>query len=70
MIMILATTLLAAAMTQAPPSAATVDAVNARFLDLETRLAGALQHKDMALLDSMLAPGFAYSRMIEGRARS
>jgi hypothetical protein len=68
MIMILATTLLAAAMTQAPPSAATVDAVNARFLDLETRLAGALQHKDMALLDSMLAPGFAYSRMIEGRA--
>ena len=66
--MILATTLLAAALAQSPPSAATVDAVNARFLELETRLAGALQRKDNALLDSLLAPGFAYSRMIADRA--
>lgn len=68
--MILAMTLLAAALAQSPRSAASVDAVNARFLDLETRLSGALQHKDTALLDAMLAPGFAYSRMIEGRAPS
>jgi hypothetical protein len=65
--MILATTLLAAALTQSPPSAATVQAVNARFLELETKLASALQRKDAALLDSMLAPGFAYSRMIADR---
>jgi hypothetical protein len=65
--MILATTFLAAALAQAP-SAATVDAANARFLDLEIRLAAALQNKDNALLDSMLAPRFAYSRMIANRA--
>jgi hypothetical protein len=66
--MILATTLLAAALAQSPPSASTVDTVNARFLELETRLAGALQRKDNALLDSLLATGFAYSRMIADRA--
>jgi hypothetical protein len=60
-------TLLAAALSQAPSPAA-VDAVNARFLDLETRLAGALQQKEAAVLDSLLAPGFAYSRMIANRA--
>jgi hypothetical protein len=66
--MILAMTLLAAALVQSPASGPPVDPVNARFLDLETRLAGALQHKDNALLDSMLATGFAYSRMIANRA--
>jgi hypothetical protein len=66
--MLLATTLLAAVLAQSPPSATTVDAVNARFLELETRLAGALQQKDSARLDSMLAAGFAYSRMIADRA--
>jgi hypothetical protein len=63
--MIPATARLSAAMVQAPPSAATVDAVTARFLALETKLAGAVQHKDGALLDSLLAPGFAYSQDLE-----
>jgi hypothetical protein len=66
--MILATTLLAAALSQSPPSAAKVDAASARFLELETRLAGALQRKDNALLGSMLSTGFSYSRMIADRA--
>jgi hypothetical protein len=66
--MILVMTLLAAALAQSPPSPADADAVNARFLDLETRLAGALQRKEAAVLDSLLAPGFAYSRMIASRA--
>ena len=64
--MILVMTLLAAALAQSPPSP--TDAVNARFLELETRLAGALQFREAAVLDSLLAPGFAYSRMIASRA--
>ena len=63
--MILVMTLLAAALAQSPPSP--TDAVNARFLELETRLAGALQFREAAALDSLLAPGFAFSRMIAGR---
>jgi hypothetical protein len=64
--MILVTTLLAAALAQSP-SLAAADAVNARFLELETRLARALQFREAAALDSLLAPGFAFSRMIAGR---
>jgi hypothetical protein len=55
--MILVMTLLAAALAQPPTSPA--DAVNARFLELETRLAGALQRKEAAVLDSLPAASLA-----------
>ena len=66
MMMTLATLWLAAAALQ--PSAASVDATNARFLDLETRLQAAVQLKKAEEIDALIAPDFALRTAFEGRA--
>ena len=66
MAMTLATLWLAAAALQ--PSSASVDATNARFLGLETRLQGAVQLKKAAEIEALIAPDFALRTAFEGRA--
>ena len=53
---------------QSAPSAKTVDAANEQFLALETRVSGAIQTKNTAALDELLAKDFAFSVSLQGRA--
>ena len=59
--------LLIAAAAQAPPSAATVEANQKQFRDLETRLMGAVQLRKTDALEQLVSPRFGFSLMIEGR---
>jgi hypothetical protein len=58
--------LLLAAAVQAP-SAATVEANQRQFQDLETRLMGAVQLRRADTLEQLVSPRFGFSVMIEGR---
>jgi uncharacterized protein DUF4440 len=58
---------LIAAVAQAPPSSADVDAITKQFLDLETRLLGAVQLKNTQTIEELVSPRFGFSLMIEGR---
>lgn len=59
--------LLIAAALQGAPTAATVEANHKQFLELETKLMGAVQLKNMSVLEEMLSAQYAFSLMIEGR---
>jgi len=59
--------LLIAAVAQAPPSPATAEANQKQFLDLETKLMGAVQLRNTATLEDLLSPLFGFSLMVEGR---
>jgi hypothetical protein len=59
--------LLIAAAAQATPSAAAVEAAQKQFLDLETRLMGAVQLRRTDTLEQMVSPRFGFSMMVEGR---
>jgi hypothetical protein len=59
--------LLIAAAAQAPPSAAAVEATHKQFLDLETKLMGAVQLRTTETLEQLVSPRFGFSLMIEGR---
>jgi hypothetical protein len=59
--------LLMAAAVQAPPSAEAVEATHRQFLDLETRLMGAVQLRRADTLEQLVSPRFGFSVMIEGR---
>jgi hypothetical protein len=58
--------LLIAAVAQAPPSPATAEANQKQFLDLETKLMGAVQLRTTATLEELLSPLFGFSLMVEG----
>ncbi len=58
---------LLAATVQAPPSAATVEANQKQFQDLETKLMGAVQLRKADTLEQLVSPRFGFSVMIEGR---
>jgi Domain of unknown function (DUF4440) len=53
---------------QAPTSIKAAEAEKERFLGLETRVSGAIQTKNTAALDELLAKDFAFSLSLEGRA--
>src|SRR5262245_1714650 len=57
-----------ALLLQSTPSAKAVEAENEQFLALETRVSGAVQMKNTAALDELLAKDFAFSLSLEGRA--
>lgn len=57
-----------AATLQNPAATAAFESADKEFLALETRLMGAIQRKDAATLEQLLAKGFAYSHMVQGRA--
>ena len=59
--------LLIAAVAQAPSSAAAVEATHKQFLDLETKLMGAVQLRTTETLEALVSPRFGFSLMIEGR---
>ena len=59
--------LLIAAAAQAPPSAETIEANQKQFLDLETKLMGAVQLRRADTLEQVVSPLFGFSVMIEGR---
>ena len=59
--------LLIAAVAQAPPSAAVVEATHKQFLDLETTLMGAVQLRTTETLEALVSPRFGFSLMVEGR---
>jgi hypothetical protein len=59
--------LLVAAAAQLPPAAAAVEATHKQFLDLETKLMGAIQLQNTATLEDLVSPRFGFSLMIEGR---
>ncbi len=59
--------LLIAAAAQAPPSAEAVEANRKQFLDLETKLMGAVQLRRADTLEQVVSPLFGFSVMIEGR---
>jgi len=59
--------LMIAAAAQAAPSAATVEANQKQFRDLETRLMGAVQLRKTDALEQLVSPRFGFSLMIEGR---
>ncbi len=59
--------LLIAAAAQASPSAAAVEATHKQFLDLETKLMGAVQLRTTETLEALISPRFAFSLMVEGR---
>jgi uncharacterized protein DUF4440 len=59
---------LVALLLQAAPDAKAVEADNQKFLALETRVSGAIQIKNAAALDELLAKDFAFSLFLEGRA--
>src|SRR5262249_46567410 len=58
---------LAVLFLQAAPSSKAVDAENERFLGLETRVSGAIQMKNSAALEGLLAKDFTFSLALEGR---
>lgn len=57
---------LVALLVQAPSSTA-VDADHQEFLALETRVSGAIQIKNLAALDQLLAKDFAFNLFLVGR---
>jgi hypothetical protein len=59
--------LLIAVVAQASPSATTVEATHKQFLDLETKLMGAVQLRTTETLEALVSPRFAFSLMVEGR---
>jgi ketosteroid isomerase-like protein len=59
--------LLIAAVVQAPPSAATVEATHKQFRELETKLMGAVQLRSTETLEALVSPRFGFSLMVEGR---
>jgi hypothetical protein len=59
--------LLIAAVAQALPTAAEAEATHKQFLDLETRLMGAVQLRTAATLEELVSPLFGFSLMIGGR---
>jgi len=65
--MVLASALVAL-LVQAAPSSAAVDAQQEQFQALETRVSGAIQIKNIAALEQLLAKDFAFSLFLEGRA--
>jgi uncharacterized protein DUF4440 len=58
---------LLAAAVQAPPSPAAVEASQKQFLDLETKLMGAVQLRRTDTLEQVVSPLFGFSVMVEGR---
>ena len=60
-------TLLIAALAQAGPSSADVEATNKQFLDLENKLMGAAQLRNAQTLEQLVSSRFGFSLMIEGR---
>ena len=64
--MILANVLIAL-LVQAPPSKAP-DPEHQQFLGLETQVSGAIQIKNLAALEQLLAKDFAFSLFLAGRA--
>ena len=58
---------LLAAAVQAPPSAEAVEANQKQFLDLETKLMGAVQLRTAETLEELISPRFGFSLMVEGR---
>jgi hypothetical protein len=58
---------LLAAAVQPPPSAAAAEATHKQFLDLETKLMGAVQLRRADTLEQLVSPRFGFSVMIEGR---
>ena len=59
---------LIAVLLQAASSTAPVDPANEPFQTLETKLSGAIQAKNVAALDELLAKDFAFMAFLEGRA--
>jgi hypothetical protein len=59
--------LLLAAAAQATPTAAAVEAAQKQFLDLETKLMGAVQLRRTDALEQLVSPRFGFSLMVEGR---
>ena len=59
---------LVAALLQAASSTAPVDPEKEPFQTLETKLSGAIQAKNVAALDELLAKDFAFMAFLEGRA--
>jgi hypothetical protein len=58
---------LLAAAVPPPPSAAAAEATPKQFLDLETKLMGAVQLRRTETLEQLVSPRFGFSVMIEGR---
>jgi hypothetical protein len=59
---------LVAALLQAASSSAPVDPEKEPFQTLEARLSGAIQAKNVAALDELLAKDFGFMAFLEGRA--
>jgi hypothetical protein len=59
--------LLIAAAAQAPAPLAEVEATRKQFLELETKLMGAVQLKNAQTLEALVSPRFGFSLMVEGR---
>jgi ketosteroid isomerase-like protein len=59
---------LVALLLQAPPSIPEAEAAASRFMALETQLAGAIQRKDAAALENLIAKDFAFNAILAGRA--
>jgi ketosteroid isomerase-like protein len=59
---------LVALLLQAASSTAPVDPEKEPFQTLETRVSGAIQAKNVAALDELLAKDFAFMAFLEGRA--
>ena len=59
---------LVAALLQAAPSTAPVDPEKEPFQTLETKISGAIQAKNVAALDELLAKDFGFMAFLEGRA--
>jgi len=59
---------LVAVLLQAASSTAPVDPEKEPFQTLETKLSGAIQAKNVAALDELLAKDFAFMAFLEGRA--
>ena len=59
--------LLIAALAQAGPSSADVEATNKQFLELENKLMGAAQLRNAETLEQLLSSRFGFSLMMEGR---
>jgi len=58
---------LVALLLQSPPSPQEAEAATQKFTALETQLAGAIQRKDMAALDGLLAKDFTFNLFLKGR---
>jgi hypothetical protein len=58
---------LAVLLLQSAPSSKQVDAENEKFMGLETRVSGAIQMKNSAALEELLANDFTFNLALEGR---